>query len=415
MPQTYDAIVIGAGVIGASSALHLAHTGLGKILVLEKAPGVGFGSTGKSSACIRQTYSHQEVVLMAREATERFHNWQEFVGLKETRADFRNIGVLFLFPPGDTSPEGIIANHKATGVKSSRLTVADALKEFPDLHDCGAPLDLAGEDHDCLAGFEAIHEPDGGFADPVGTAEDMLEAARNKGVEVRFRSQVENILQSGGKVTGVQANINGNREEIHAPIVVNCAGPWAMGLNELAGVPLRENLVATRIQVVGKRFTETLKGGLPMVADMITGVYFRPDPTGSQIILGSVLDEDEREAVTDPDNYNEVADAPFREEKLTLLHHRIPTFHTRGDVSSYCGLYTVNREDTHPIIDGSDLQGYFYVNGFSGHGFKLSPVVGNIVAQKVTGQQGLGSTGVPINFFDRNRKPHTTLWGGVIA
>ena len=68
MAATYDGVIIGAGVMGATAALQLAHAGLGRLLVLEKAPGVGFGSTGKSSAIFRQTYSHYETCLMAHES-----------------------------------------------------------------------------------------------------------------------------------------------------------------------------------------------------------------------------------------------------------------------------------------------------------------------------------------------------------
>ncbi len=91
------------------------------------------------------------------------------------------------------------------------------------------------------------------------------------------------------------------------------------------------------------------------------------------------------------------------------------TFRGRGQITSYSGLYTVNQEDYHPIIDQSDLTGFFPVCGFSGHGFKLSPLVGAIVAQKVLGQWGRARTDVPLNFFDKNRPPLGTTWGGVMA
>ncbi len=126
-------------------------------------------------------------------------------------------------------------------------------------------------------------------------------------------------------------------------------------------------------------------------------------------------EEDEREEVADPDDYNEVADAPFREEKQVLLHHRVPTFRTRGEITSLSGLYTVNQDDNHPVIDEADLEGFFPVCGFSGHGFKLSPIVGMIIAQKVLGQWGRGKTAVPLDFFNRNRKPLQSFWGGFFS
>ncbi len=413
--KAYDGIIIGAGVMGASSAMHLAVAGMKRLLLLEKGPGVGSGSTGKSSACIRQTYSHYEVCLMAYEALQLFKHWQDFTGLAETRANFVNCGVLFLVPQDDPGVASILDIHRRVGVQSAVLDDAARAELFPDVLFKAPPADRIGDptaqDYDVVA----VHEREGGFADPVGTAEDMLDVARRLGCEVRFKARVAEILHQGGRVTGVAADIAGRREVLHAPVVVNCAGPWAMGLNAAAGAPLRQRLVATRNQIVSKRFPETLRGNIPMIIDMVNGIYCRLEANREQIITGSVREEDEGEVVSDPDHYNEVADAPFREEKLALLHHRIHTFAARGAITSYAGLYTVNQDDYHPIIDQSPLAGFFPVCGFSGHGFKLSPVVGTLVAQKVLGQWGRVPSGVPTGFFNADRPRLKTNWGGVIA
>ena len=131
MAKTYDAIVIGAGVMGASTAMHLASAGLKRLLVLEQGPGVGFGSTGKSSACIRQTYSNYEVVLMAYEALQHFKNWQDFTGLKETRADFNNCGVIFLMAGCDTAVPAICERQKRCGVLPRLLCSKSSSELFP--------------------------------------------------------------------------------------------------------------------------------------------------------------------------------------------------------------------------------------------------------------------------------------------
>ncbi len=415
MAATYDAVVIGAGVMGASSALQLAAAGLKKVVVVEKAAGIGFGSTGKSSACIRQTYANPAVCLMAHEALQLFKNWGEFTGLRQTRAAFNNCGVLFLMGPADAAVPHVMEVHRQVGVASEQLDADEAQRRFPDLHLCATPLDLQADRHECGQGLQAIHELEGGFADPVGTTEDMLEAARALGVQLRLGARVVRLLQRGGRAAGVVLAAGGGEETLYAGAVVNCAGPWAMGINDEAGVGLPQRLAATRNQIVCKQFPEKLAGPLPMVADMVNGIYFRPDPTGGMIVLGSAREEDENEQVADPDHYQEGADAPFREQKLTLLHHRVATFRARGTITSYSGLYTVNLEDYHPIIDRSELEGFFPVCGFSGHGFKLSPVVGMIVAQKVLGQWGRGRTQVPLDFFDRGRAPLKSHWGGVMA
>ncbi|MCH8886519.1 MAG: FAD-dependent oxidoreductase [SAR324 cluster bacterium] len=415
-----DAVIVGAGVMGASCAMHLASAGLRKLLVVEKGRGVGSGSTGRSTAIIRQTYSNYEVSLMAKEALGCFQNWRDFVELPETRANFIAPGVLFLFRKDDQGLASILELHRRVGIRSTVLSGGDKARMFPDLDFAAAPpeevaaLEAGGaepEPHEA----QALFEHDGGFADPVGTAEDMLDAARALGAQARFNTAVTAIGHQGGRVTGVTLATAGGAERVSTPLVINCAGPWSMGLDAAVGFPLPHELVATRIQVVTKHFGEKLKGPLPVMADMVTGFYGRLEAGGRQVVLGSVLEEDEREAVADPDDYNEVADAPFRERILTLLHHRVPTFKTRGRVSSYAGLYTVNRVDSHPIIDESELLGYYNVNGWSGHGFKLSPIAGNLLTYKVLGQWGRGKSEVPPGFFARDRQPLTTHWGGVIA
>ena len=423
MGASYDAVIVGAGVMGASSALQLAAAGVGRVLVVEKAPGVGFGSTGRSTAIVRQTYSNHAVSLMAHEALRLFQGWADFVRVPAPRAHFVTTGALFLFRAGEPALPQIQALHARVGIRSSVLRGEEQGRLFPDVDFAAPPaeeLEAGAEDAGRDAApaphaVDALYEHEAGFADPVGTATDLLEAARALGAEVRFRCRVAGIGQAGGRVTGVRLEQDGQVEEIAAPVVVNCAGPWAVGLNAQVGQPLRHELVPTRVQVVTKAYRERLRGRLPMLADLVSGFYGRPEASGDQLILGSVREEDEREAVADPDRFNDAADAPFRERTLRLLQHRVPALATRGRVSSYAGLYTVNRTDSHPIIDRSPLEGYFYCNGFSGHGFKLSPVVGMLVARLVLGQWGRGRTAVPEDFFAHDRPPLPTHWGGVIA
>lgn len=412
MAETYEGIIVGAGVMGASAAVQLAAAGLKKLLVLEKAPGAGFGSTGKSNAIFRQTYSHYETCLMAREALEIMRNWQDFTGLKAPRANFQQSGVVFLVPAGHATVARIMELHRRVGVVSEVLDVQEAARLMPDLDFCSTPLDLEAEAHECRRELDTVYEPAGGYADPVGTTEDLLEVARGLGVEVRFKARVTAVLQSGGRVSGVEAARESKAETIHAPLVVNCAGPWAMGLNEAAGVPLAERIVPVRIQKVAKRHPERLAAPLPVLNDLINAVNIRPDPTGTEVLVSSFKEHHSREEVADADHYDDWAEAPYREEMLTVAHHRVPTFRARGEVSSYAGLYTMNQEDNHPVIDETELGGLFTACGFSGHGFKLSPVVGMLIAQKVLGQWGRGRTDVPLDFFNRNRAPLRSFWGG---
>ena len=217
MSRSYDGIVVGAGIMGAMAAMQLAEAGVKRLLILEKGPGVGFGSTGKSSAIFRQTYSHYETCLMAHESLRIMRNWEDFMELSSSRANFRGCGVVFLFAKGDPVVEQAIKLHRAVGVNSELLDSQARLRLMPDVDFCATPLDLEADEHLCGGELEAIHEPDGGFADPVGTTEDVLEVARGLGVEVRFNTRVTAVLQAGGRVTGVEAWRKNPRRASWAP------------------------------------------------------------------------------------------------------------------------------------------------------------------------------------------------------
>ncbi|HEX5694748.1 MAG TPA: FAD-binding oxidoreductase, partial [Acidimicrobiia bacterium] len=179
---------------------------------------------------------------------------------------------------------------------------------------------------------------------------------------------------------------------------------WCNQLNAMAGVELRWTLAPTRVQTVLRSWPSDL-GRLPVAADMSTGIYFRPELGGRQILIGSVLAEDEEELVEDPDDFKKVPDPGFTEMKLAAFHHRVPALEARGNVSGVAGLYTINREDVHPVVGPSGVDGLWVANGFSGHGFKLAPAVGSMVAQAVTGTEMDFDTDVPMSFFSVDREP----------
>jgi glycine/D-amino acid oxidase-like deaminating enzyme len=146
-------------------------------------------------------------------------------------------------------------------------------------------------------------------------------------------------------------------------------------------------------------------GHIPVVADIDGGIYFRTQNRGQQIVVGSVLEEDEREHVADPDNYQTLHDDDFQHEKLHLLHHRIPALPNYGTVRGYCGLYTTNMDDMHPILGPTVLDGFWAANGFSGHGFKLAPAIGAMLARAITGETTDFDTDVPLSFLAVDREP----------
>ena len=365
------AVIVGGGVIGAAVAYQLARRNAGKVVLVERGPGVGEGSTGASSAICRCRYTHAEVVRLARDGQEAYRHWPEFTGLTDPTCSYVETGVLWLMGEEPSTVEADVTRLRAEGVEASAVTPADVAELFPALSDCGEPFDLSGEvPHVCRPYATALFEERGGYADAPAAAADLIEAARRHGADVRFRSEVTGIRQRGGRVTGIEL---ADGDQIDTPVVLY--RDWPSDL-----------------------------GPIPVVGDASTGTYFRLDARGSRVLLGSILAEDE-EDVVDPDHWRAGADASFRDVKIHGLHHRIPALEHRGGVTGIAGLYTINREDVHPVVGPTELEGFWVANGFSGHGFKLAPMIGSMVAQALTGERATFDTDVPLEFFAVDREP----------
>lgn len=412
MKRTVDVAVVGAGIIGSSIAFQLARHGAGSVVALDKGLGPAEGSTGASSSICRCRYTHPEVVRLAFHGQEAYGNWAEFTGLDQPRAGLHRVGVLWMM--GETQETvGADADKLAReGVKAESIGPEDVVELFPSLSTCGAPYDLTGEvDHVCAPGDAFLYETLGGYVDPVSANQDLIDATRRMGGSVEFNSQVTGVMRESGRVTGVEL---ADGTEISTELVVNAAGPWCNQLNAMARADLRWTLTPTRIQTVYRSWPSDL-GPIPVGADASTGIYFRPETGAQQVLIGSVLAQDEEEIVDDPDTYKRVPDASFTELKLAAFHHRVPRLEARGGIAGVAGLYTINREDVHPVVGPSGVDGLWVANGFSGHGFKLAPAIGSLVAQTLTDTTMEFDTDVPMSFLAVDREPIDLAVKNVLA
>ena len=401
MNKTADVAVIGAGIIGSSISYQLSRHGIG-VIAVDKGSGPAEGSTGASSSICRCRYTYPEVVRAAFHGQEAYGNWADFTGLAETRASLHRVGVLWMMGETMEKVEADAARLVSQGVDAAPLGPDEVTRLFPAISNCAEPLDFSGEvEHVCRPAEAFLYEVQAGYADPVGANQDLIEATRNHGGEVRFSSEVVGLKREGGRITGVEL---ADGTSISSGLVMNAAGPWCNALNALAGADLRWTLTPTRVQTVYRPWPEDL-GRLPAGFEASASIYFRPESGGQQMMVGSVLPEDEEEVVDDPDDFKRVPDAGFTEVMLAALHHRIPSLEPRGHVSGVAGLYTINREDVHPIVGPTNVDGFWVANGFSGHGFKLAPAVGSMVAQAVSGTRTDFDTDVPMEFFAVDREP----------
>ena len=409
-----DVVVIGAGIVGLSIAYQLARRERGHVVVLEKGAGVGEGSTGSSSACIRLRYTHTEIIRLAQDGMTIYRRWPEFTRVPSPRAAFQHTGALWMLGEDRRVVEAERDRMVDLGARALVLDAEGVRERYPDLSTCGAALDLDGELlHECEDHDSYLFEEEAGYCtDPRGASQDLLEASRREGVVVRFRCTVEAVRSQGGRVQGVEL-ADGSR--IDAPVVVNAAGPWCNTVNAMAGLELAWTLRPTRVQVMYRVSTGEVRGELPLVCDAVGGVYFRPESQGQQVLVGSIRPEDEQEEVRDPDDFDRSLDADMRQRLLHALHHRLPSLQYRGRVTGIAGLYTMNEQDVHPVVGPTELEGFVVANGFSGHGFKLAPAVGSMVAQWLTGKRAEFDTDVPMKFLSVERQSLAVREKSVLA
>src|SRR3954468_14733628 len=187
MARTYDAIVIGGGVMGASIAFHLARAGAGRIALVE-ARTLCAGNTRKSGAIVRMHYSNDPEARLALASLAYFTNWGEMVG---GDCGFRNTGFALLVGPDNLERLGRnVARLRALGVDTSVLRPDELRDVMPSLHTDG----VAG----------AAYEPGSGYADAVATTQSLAEAAGRLGTDILEGTTVTGIERTGGRVTGVR-------------------------------------------------------------------------------------------------------------------------------------------------------------------------------------------------------------------
>ncbi|MGI9665819.1 MAG: NAD(P)/FAD-dependent oxidoreductase [Acidimicrobiia bacterium] len=409
--ETTDVLIVGGGIMGMSVAHQIARRSSLSVIVLEKGSGLGEGSTGGSSAITRQRYSTLDSIRVARDGNTIFRNWREYVQLDAPVGKNHDIGVLWMM---DSEAEAVDADRDrmvAEGIDAVSIDAAESKRLFPGLSMCMTPFDLSGEiDHVCEDGDRFLLERDAGFFDATGALLDVRDAAVARGIDVRMQTEVVDVRTDGDRVVGVTL---ADGSTIDAGVVVNAAGPWCNRVSEMAGLETKWTLDPTRIQVIYRDLPASVPGPIPVVGDAAGGIYFRPEASGGQIIVGSILEEDEQE-IADPDNYNMAADRSWIDLKIHALHHRIPSLPYSGVPGGMASLYTINRQDVMPILGPTAIEGFAVMNGFSGHGFKESQVVAGMMAKWITGEAAPFDTSVPMDYLSASRDPveiedHTVL------
>ncbi len=366
MSETFDAIVIGAGVVGASTAFHLVKLGGLRVCLIDRAQ-VCTGGTAKSCAIVRTHYSVPSNTALAKRSLDMFGTFEDWLEDAEADADFVRTGYLILAPEGDLAGKlyGNLAMQADVGAETFPVSKEDALEYHP----------LLALDDVAAIGYE----PNSGYADPYLTTTSFVRAARARGAVVKSDCRVTGLIEAGGRVTGVRTG----RGEIHGPHVVSAIGPWTRALTDPAGIEVPLEISRHIVLTFG---TDTPYGrSLPVVKDLTTAnkMYFRP-ASGGVVLVGT---GDHGEPVEGPDALDESVGQDFVLHQGGQLARRMPSFTEARVSASWVGPYDIT-PDWNPVLGPvPGLEGLTLAFGFSGHGFKLAPAVGLVLAQRILGQR----------------------------
>jgi len=368
--MAYDVIVLGGGVIGCSTAFHAAQAGA-RVLLLERG-GLAEGTSAQSSGILRTHYSVPENVELAHRSLAAFTDFARYVGDEEADCGLA-LGGYLVVGRDDARGEAIrasLARQRAMGIDAREVDAAEARAILPLLRT------------DDLGVFG--YEPRAGHADPYLTATSFARAARRLGAEVRTGETVTALVQDGSRVRGVRTD----RATYVASSVVCALNVWSNVFLERA-TGTRIPLVAERHEVIALQAEAPYPPTYPVLKDMASAsmIYAR-SYGGTQLLASAGLEG----IVVDPDE----GQAPVPLDTVATIGadvaERLPVFETAGVASTWTGVYDVT-PDWNPVMGPlPGVDGIVVAFGFSGHGFKLSPAVGKLLAQCALGR----ATDVPL-------------------
>ena len=355
MSTSYDVIVVGAGITGASVAYYLKKRGVKRVLVVEREASPAASNTGLSAAIVRSFYSLPLLARLGKAAIDSFHDMPDELG---RTGGFHNTGFVQLVPPEWMEViNGIVAMQQSLGIETDFVDPSDYAKRFPWLETDGLGA--------------ILFEPRSGYADPVQTTEAYADAFVAAGGEIRFRTPARALLRDGDRITGVMLDDG----PASAGKVVNAAGPWAKFLAAGAGIEMQ--MVAVREQ----DSIWEVREGRPMptspVSNPVEAVYMRP-MGGARWLLGRAYPKPYVEV--DPYNYKKTSDNDFVLDVMERMSRRVPGVQGARLLESYAALYDVTPDWTPYFGPRSGLEGYYDACGGSGNSFKTGPVLARELA-----------------------------------
>ncbi|HKM76430.1 MAG TPA: FAD-binding oxidoreductase [Candidatus Bathyarchaeia archaeon] len=357
MQHDVEVAVIGGGCVGSSTAYNLAKLGCRSVTLFERGH-LAWGATGKSSAIVNVGIwnASKPLVQMLLESIETFHDFNQKIGGKCGFTQTGWIGITGTEHENRIRKVSSLQNE--LGVQSSLISPSAVEQLDPGIFADDLTV--------------AVYEPRSGYADPVDTTISFATNAEKLGAKILTGVNVTQLVADGHRITGIKTE-NGM---VNAKKVVVAANVWSPKLLRTLGLTVP--ISPTRKQVC--LFKPAGDTGYPRVVtdDFVNDLYMKPE--GDRILVGEI---ETPGLPVDPDNFVETIDYDTIPKLAGKLLHRFPAMSAAVSRGGYAGPYDVS-PDGHPILDEiPGYEGLYCAVGFSGHGFRFSPVTGRLMAELI--------------------------------
>ena len=353
LPETADVVIIGGGVMGVSTAYHLARKGNTDVLLLERNQFFGEESTGRCAGGIRYQFSNEIDVRLSLHSIPMLERFADEMGQE---IDLRQCGYLFLLSREEDVRvfQENVALQRSLGIETEWLSPEEVRRR-------AFPVDTSG----ILAG---TFGPRDGLADPSGVVQGYVKGARRLGAKLVTDTEATGIEVKAGRVCAVSTS----RGRIKTSALVNATGPWAAVVGAMAGIdvpvrPLRRQIAVTTA-------VPELPHDFPMVIDFADSLYFHREGNGVLTGMSNLHEQEGFDQSVDP------------EWELTHLERavaRMPVLENAGVLNRWAGLYAVSPDALAILGKVPEPEGFYCINGFSGHGFMHGPICGLLLAEEI--------------------------------
>ena len=353
LPSSADVVIIGGGVMGASTAYHLALKGCQDVLLLERESFFGTQATGRCAGGIRYQFSTEINVRLSQLSLPMLDRFEEEL---EQSIDRRYLGYLFLLTSEQSVAtfRDIVAMQHRLGVNTEWLSPEEILAKVPLFNLDGV--------------LAATNYPQDGLADPNGVVQGYVSGARRLGAKLVTDVAVTDIQVSNSKIGAVVTD----QGQVATSTVVNAAGPWAGAVGKMAGVDIP--IVPLRRQIAVTGPLPELPPDFPFVIDFDQSLYFHPEGDG---LLTGMSNPNEKVG------FDQSVDPDWELVHFEAAMERLPLLERAGIASRWAGLYEVS-PDAHPILGRiPQVRGLYCIGGFSGHGFMHGPICGLLLAEEI--------------------------------